>query len=217
MKRIRGVVAVLALSVVLVAPRQAEAQVQLGWNSSLAVVCLNLACTNIQFTLSLSGFKPTDNNGQPVPAGITGLNSPGYPTFFRIDINGGPGTFTGVPVVVNTGWIAGITNGFLTVAAAQLFSPYGPAPIVVNTSLTAGIGSYNFGYSGLAYLGNTGQCYTSAGALDLTCAQTSYKQGDFNGSLSTNTVPEPMSMTLLGTGLLGLGLVGIRRRKNSKK
>jgi len=216
MKRMRAVVAALALGAVLVAPRQAEAQVQLGWNSSLSVICLNLGCTNVQFTLSLSGLKPTDNNGNPVPAGITGLNSPGYPTQFTIDIFGGPGVFSSVSVVSAGTWNTVLFGGGFSAQNSQTASPFSPAPVTINATLTAGLGAYDFGYSGLAYLGSTGSCYNSNGIAG-ACTATSYRQGDFNGLLSTSAVPEPMSMTLLGTGLLGLGLVGIKRRKDAKK
>jgi hypothetical protein len=215
MKRIRGVVAGLALAAVMFAPRAAEAQVQLGWNSSLSALCLNAGCTQIQFTLSLSGLKPTDNNGLAVPAGIVALNSPGYPTQFTIDIFSGAGVFANAVVTSGGTWTTSLINGALTVSNSQIATPFASAPVTVVVDLTAG-GGYLFGYSGLAYLGNTGQCYTSTGALDPTCASNSYRQGDFNGRLDTSVVPEPMTMGLMATGLVGLALVGYRRKKNTQ-
>jgi hypothetical protein len=213
MKRIRGVVAGLALAAVMFAPRAAEAQVQLGWNSSLTVLCLNAGCTQIQFTLNLSGLKPTDNNGNAVPAGIVALNSPGYPTQFTIDILSGAGVFANATVTSGGTWSTSLVNGALTILNSQTATPYASAPVTVVVDLTVG-GAYSFGYSGLAYLGNTGQCYNSAGVAG-TCTATSYRQGDFNG-LATNNVPEPMTMGLMATGLVGLALVGYRRKKNTQ-
>jgi hypothetical protein len=212
MKRIRGVVAGLALAAVMFAPRAAEAQVQLGWNSSLAVLCLNAGCTTIQFTLSLSGLKPTDNNGAPVPAGIVALNSPGYPTQFTIDIFSGPGVFVNAAVTSGGSWSTLLVNGDLQILNSQTSSPFASAPVTVVADLTAG-GSYSFGYLGLALLGSTGQCFDATGAT-VTCTSNSYRQGDFNG-LGTN-VPEPMTMGLMATGLVGLALVGYRRKKNTQ-
>jgi hypothetical protein len=212
MKRIRGVVAGLALAAVMFAPRAAEAQVQLGWNSSLAVLCLNAGCTQVQFTLSLSGLKPTDNNGNPVPAGIIALNSPGYPTQFTIDIFSGPGLFTNAVVTSGGTWSTLLLNGNLQILNAQTTSPFASAPVTVVADLTVG-GAYNFGYSGLAFLGSMSQCFNASGAPE-SCTSASYRQGDFNG-LGTN-VPEPMTMGLMATGLVGLALVGYRRKKNAQ-
>ncbi len=211
MKRIRGIVASLALAAVVVAPRTAEAQVQLGWNSSLQVLCLNSGCSQIQFTLLLSGLKPTDNNGNPVPAGIIALNSPGFPTQFTIDILSGPGVFVNAAVTSGGSWTTFLVNGDLTILNNQIATPFASAPVTVVVDLTAG-GAYNFGYSGLAFLGNTGQCFNASGAIQ-TCITLSYRQGDFNG-LGTN-IPEPMTMGLMATGLVGLALVGYRRSRKS--
>jgi hypothetical protein len=212
MKRIRGVVAGLALAAVMFAPRAAEAQVQLGWNSSLAVLCLNAGCTQVQFTLSLGGLLPTDNNGNPVPAGILALNSPGYPTQFTIDIFSGAGVFANATVTSGGTWTSVLQNGALTVQNSQTVSPFTSAPVTVVADLTAG-GAYSFGYSGVAFIGNTGQCFDATGAT-VTCTANSFRQGDFNG-LGTN-VPEPMTMGLMATGLVGLALVGYRRKKNTQ-
>ena len=221
MKRIRGVVAALALSAVLVAPRQAEAQVQLGWNSSLALLCLNVGCTNVQFTLSLSGLKPFDNNGNPVPLVPPFTTSPGYLGTLTIDIFSGPGVFSAASVLTggSATWFVDITSsGGLQIFAAHPTASGVASPITINATLSVGVGAYAFGYSGVAYLGSTGACFGPTGATK-TCVDdlSTYRQGDFNGVLNTSTIPEPMSMTLLGTGLLGLGLVGIKRRKNAKK
>jgi len=224
MKRIRAVVAALALSAVLVVPRAEATPVALGWNSSLGVTCVNVSCTDVLFTLNLLGLQATDNNGNAVPAAIFNLNSPGYLGLFTIDIGTGPGLFSAASVLTGSGWTVDfVTSGGLQIFAAHPVAAGVAAPIQISATLTLA-GAYVFGYSGAAYLGNHGQCYNLSGVpVDLGSGSCLYRQGDFGGIGSIRppppptVVPEPLSMTLLGTGLLGLGLVGIRRRKNIKK
>jgi len=217
MKRIRGVVAGLALAGALFAPRAAEAQDQLGWNSSLQVLCLNASCSQIQFTLVLSGLKLTDNDGFAVPGPILALGSPGYISGFTIDIFSGPGIFSSASVVSGGTWDVDITGLGFTIDGDQ-DTPLTGGSVVVQATLTAG-GAYNFGYSGLAYLNTNTNCFDASGAqvggpgIGL-CGAGTYRQGDFNG-IGSN-VPEPMTMGLMATGLVGLALVGYRRKKNTQ-
>ena len=218
MKRIRGIAAMLAISgsAMVFAPR-AEAQVLLGWNSSLAVQCLNVTCTSIQFTLSLSGLQPVDNNNNPVPAAITALNSPGYPQSLTLTKLNPPGGFTFLTATVTSGgtWLSAPAgaNQF----NFQLVTPYTAAPVVVLATVSVG-GSGSFQANGLAYRGANQECYNGTTGAVETCSATSYQLGDYTALGRETVIPEPMSMTLLGTGLLGLGLVGLKRRKqNSSK
>lgn len=216
MKRIRGIAAMLAISgsALVFAPR-AEAQVELGWNSSLAVVCLNVGCTSLQFTLSLNGLQPTDNQGNPVPAAIVGLNSPGYPQTLTLTKLATPGfTFLTAavfsPTPLNWTTFPSGSNSF----SFQNLTPYSSAPVVVLATVNIG-GSGSFQANGLAYLGANQECYDGATGAVVTCTNAAYQRGDYSAFGRETVIPEPMSMTLLGTGLLGLGLVGLKRRKQN--
>ena len=217
MKAMRGIAAMLAPLAVLVAPRADAQVVQLGWNSSMSMLCLNSACSNILFTLNLAGLKPTDNNGNAVPAAIHNLNSPGYPTFISIEKITGPGVFSSGTVTSPGSWVSFTTSGGIHLQNLQTAVPLSSAPVTINAFLTAG-GAYSFAYSGLAYLGANQECYDVAGTV-VSCgaASAKYQQGDFNGIAREVVIPEPMTMTLLATGLVGLGLASLRRRRKQAR
>jgi hypothetical protein len=204
----------LALSGAMLTAPRAEAQTtfaQLGWNSSMTMVCVTAGCTTIDFTLSLSGLQPFENNGPAVPGPVLAIPTPGYPNFFQILLNSGPGVFTSATVTSGGTWVVGFSSS--SEAQVQLLTPYTGAPVTVRATFSLP-GTYGFSYSGLAYIGANAECYDATGA-SVSCGTAGklYQQGDYNGAVTA--IPEPMSMTLLGTGLIGLGLVGIRRRKKN--
>jgi hypothetical protein len=220
MKRIRAVAAALALSATLFTPR-AEAQTfaNLGWNSSMTMTCLNVGCSSIQFVLSLSGLQAFENSSNiAVPPAVLALGSPGYPDVFTIQLGTGPGTFLTAFVTSPGVWIPITSSG--TTTQFQATSPLIGAPVTVIATMSAP-GAYSFSYTGNAYISSTRACFDANGVQVANCNVTTagklYQGGDYRGAVTTptNVVPEPMSMTLLGTGLLGLGLVGLKRRKQN--
>ncbi|MGH7703604.1 MAG: PEP-CTERM sorting domain-containing protein [Gemmatimonadales bacterium] len=203
MKMIRSAAAAITLAglLTLAHPASAATPVQLGWNSSLSASCIDPACTSVQFTLSLNGLEPTDNLGNAVPASILALGSPGYVSQLFIDTDGANGVFSTASVTSGGSWSTTVVPGGLTVINSATGFPLSAAPIVVVATFTAG-GFKNFTYSGLAFL--------DANTAPTTVGNFTYRQGDFQGTSSA--VPEPISMTLLASGLVGVGAA--RRRKN---
>jgi hypothetical protein len=201
----------------LSAPR-AEAQTtfaQLGWNSGMTMTCVIADCTIVDFTLNLNGLQGFENvNATAVPGAVLALGSPGYPSEFRILIASGPGTFASAAVTSGGGWT--VINFNTSELNVQNTLPLTGAPVTVRVTLTAG-GSYGFQYSGLAYIGSNLECYDATGTI-VPCNTPNthlYQQGDFNGTV-VSAVPEPMTMGLMATGLVGLALVGYRRKKNTQ-
>jgi hypothetical protein len=216
MKRIRSIAAMLVLTGAMMSAPRAEAQTtfaQLGWNSAMTMTCVNAGCTVIDFTLDLQGLQGFENNSAtPVPGAVLALGSPGYPSNFSILIGSGPGLFTSAVVTSGGSW--SVINFGSSELNVQTALPFVGAPVTVRATLSLG-GAYQFSYSGLAYIGANQECYNAAGAsVSCTTSGHLYQQGDFNGTVSA--VPEPMTMGLMATGLVGLALVGYRRKKNTQ-
>jgi hypothetical protein len=200
----------------LSAPR-AEAQTtfaQLGWNSGMTMTCVIADCTIIDFTLNLNGLQGFENlSTTPVPGAVLALGSPGYPSAFSILIGGGPGVFTGASVTSGGSWT--VINFGSSELNVQTALPFVGAPVTVRATLSPA-GANQFSYSGLAYIGANQECYDATGAsVSCTTLTHLYQQGDFNGTV-VSAVPEPMTMGLMATGLVGLALVGYRRKKNTQ-
>ena len=213
MKKIRAVSAALALagSLTLVSPAEAQDFRQLGFFSSITAVCADITCQTVTFTLFLNGLQPTDNTGDAVPANILALGSPGYVNTLNFTTLSG-GLFTGGTVTSGGTWATQVTAGGLILQNTSA-APFPGAPIVVVATFSTS-GAKSFFYSGFAYLDpNSGATTGTCNSVSGTCT---YVNGDFNGTVVTSPVPEPMTMGLMATGLVGLALVGYRRKKNAQ-
>lgn len=180
-----------------------------------------VSVSSVASTLTSNGVTMIALDASPVTMGGPGLDAYGQFSGLITDgVSGSTGNFTNATTLTNT-LTSLISSAFQTYSTVSL-GLVGPAPSCVSVSLPSSFtGSFDRSVDRTFNFGPVGITGTAAGSCSFQIGL--FADGALlateNDSITVGTVatPEPGTLALFATAVMGIGLVDRRRRKRRKR